>query len=550
LERDSQRLVLVELVLVETERLFRGNAYSAKRERPFRAWDGGSNEQAVYEASYLKVGARRICTDEMRARHEPLQHAYSSTFDSLPMHFHLSPMHIFAVLLVGAIAAGASLLSCPSVLAAPSVTGPDQPPKPSVTVTPAANDTAIANRLRGILESTGWFIAPQVSVRQGIVSLDGATDSLEHQRWAGELAEKTQDVVAVVNRIKVQSDVSSTFGRAGEEISGFYQRAVESWPLVVLSIVILFITWGIAKFVALIARRFFAGRVQSPLLLTVVTRAFSVPVFLLGIYFFLQVAGLTRLALTVLGGTGLAGVIIGFAFRDIAENFLASLLLSARNPFRSGDLVEVAGHTGIVLSLNTRSTVLLTLDGIHIQIPNATVYKSTIKNFSTNPNRRATFTVGIGYESSAAKAQRLISQVLKQHPAVLESPEPLVLVEELGSATVNLRVVYWFDSGIYSPVKINSALLRQTKNALMTGGIELPDPAREIVFPGGVPVTITNASSDAPSKSPVDSERFVPTADEANVSTDSEGDLSSEIEDVSDRVECAVPEAKENLLKN
>jgi hypothetical protein len=68
----------------------------------------------------------------------------------------------------------------------------------------------------------------------------------------------------------------------------------------------------------------------------------------------------------------------------------------------------------------------------------ATVYKSTIKNFSSNPNRRATFTVGIGYESSAAKAQKLIAQVLREHPAVLDAPEPLVLVEELGAATVNL----------------------------------------------------------------------------------------------------------------
>ena len=218
--------------------------------------------------------------------------------------------------------------------------------------------------------------------------------------------------------------------------------------------------------------------------------------FLLGVYFVLQVAGLTRLALTVLGGTGLIGIIIGFAFRDIAENFLASLLLSVRNPFRSGDLVEVAGHTGIVQNLNTRSTILLTLDGSHVQIPNATVYKSTIENFSSNPNRRANFTVGIGYDSSAAKAQKLISEVLRAHPAVLDAPEPLVLVEELGAATVNLRVNYWFDSGTHSPAKINSALLRQTKNVLLESGIELPDPAREVVFPRGVPVTMLSGTAE------------------------------------------------------
>ena len=419
------------------------------------------------------------------------------------MRFRLFALYAILVLFLAGAATLASAQSSPLLPGCQSATEPPVTPKTPVTVVPAANDVDISKRLEGILESTGWFVAPRVTVRQGVVSLDGTTDTQEHQRWAGDLAEKTQDVVAVVNRIKVETDVGSTFGRAGEELNGLYRQAVQSWPLVVLALVILIISWLLAKLVSLLARHFFAGRVASPLLLTVVTRAFSIPVFLLGVYFVLQVAGLTRLALTVLGGTGLIGIIIGFAFRDIAENFLASLLLSVRNPFRSGDLVEVAGHTGIVQNLNTRSTILLTLDGSHVQIPNATVYKSTIENFSSNPNRRANFTVGIGYDSSAAKAQKLISEVLRAHPAVLDAPEPLVLVEELGAATVNLRVNYWFDSGTHSPAKINSALLRQTKNVLLESGIELPDPAREVVFPRGVPVTMLSGTAEpsAPNRS-------------------------------------------------
>ena len=111
-----------------------------------------------------------------------------------------------------------------------------------------------------------------------------------------------------------------------------------------------------------------------------------------------------------------------------------------RNPFQSGDLIEVAGHTGVVQSMNTRSSVLLTLDGNHVQIPNATVYKSTIRNYSSSPSRRAEFIVGIGYDSSTAKAQSVIARVLRQHPAVLGDPEPLVLVNDLGAATVNLKI--------------------------------------------------------------------------------------------------------------
>ncbi|MEO6381246.1 MAG: mechanosensitive ion channel family protein [Nitrobacter sp.] len=422
-----------------------------------------------------------------------------------------------------------------------------------MTVVPAANDVDISKRLEGILESTGWFVAPRVSVRQGVASIDGITDTQEHKRWAGDLAEKTQDVVAVVNRIQIVTDASSTFGRAQEELKGVYRQTLQSWPLVLLSLIILVATWLLAWLVALLARRFFASRVTSPLLLAVVARIFSIPVFLFGGYFILQVAGLTRLAITLLGGTGLIGIIIGFAFRDIAENFLASLLLSIRNPFRGGDLVKVAGHTGVVQNLNTRSTILLTLDGNHVQIPNATVYKSTIENFSSNPSRRATFTVGIGYESSAAKAQKLVTRILREHPAVLNVPEPLVLVEELGAATVNLRVNYWFDSGTHSPAKINSALLRQTKNVLLEGGIELPDTAREIVFPRGIPVKMLNETTEprAPVSSTSTNFKIAATeADDSSDATEGEGNLSSETKEISGKAVANTPEAKENLLKN
>ena len=420
-------------------------------------------------------------------------------------------------------------------------------PKQPVTVVPAAQDADIAERLTRIMRATGWFTAPQVSVRDGVVFLDGTAKTAEYRDWAGNLAQNTQGIVAVVNRVEVEADVGTTFGRAADEVKTIYRRAVQAWPLAMLIVVILLTTWVLAHLVGMVARRFFAGRVPSPLLFNVVVRASTVPVFLLGLYFVLQVAGLTRLALTVLGGTGLIGIIIGFAFRDIAENFLASLLLSVRNPFSGGDLIEVAGHTGIVQNLNTRSTVLLTLDGNHVQIPNATVYKSTIKNYSSIASRRAEFVIGIAYDSSATRAQVLIAGILKEHPAVLDVPEPLVLVDELGAATVNLRVTYWFDSATYSPAKINSALMRLTKNRLLKNGIELPDAAREVIFPKGVPLSQFPEVSAAAAVT----EREAPSSEETSAATEAEGDLASESTDMRAQSGRGImPEASENLLKH
>ena len=473
----------------------------------------------------------------------------------MPMAFERdSPFKIAKAALTIALLCGVPVLCTATTIAQTPPTPPppigqaDNPVPKAVEVQPVADDAAIASRIQRILQSTDWFQDPRVSVRDGVVFLDGKTKTQEHWRWASALAQKTQGTVAVVNRMEVDADVGSTFGRAGDEFVTIYRQVIQAWPWVLFAFVIIFVTWLLARLVAIIVRRFFSNRISSTLLLSVIVQAFSIPVILLGVYFILQVAGLTRLALTVLGGTGLIGIIVGFAFRDIAENFLASILLSVRNPFRTGDLIEVDRHTGIVQNLNVRSTVLLTLDGNHVQIPNAIVFKNTIKNYSGTANRRAGFAVGISYNSSTAKAQALITRVLKQHPAVLDVPEPLVLVEELGAATVNLRIFYWFASATYSPVKINSALLRLTKDALLKGGIELPDPAREVVFPRGVPIVhIKEAQSSTTGQTKSDGPVLL--EQEESPATVGEGGLRNETTEVCEQTEGATPEAEENLLK-
>lgn len=413
----------------------------------------------------------------------------------------------------------------------------------AVSVVPVAEDVDISARLQRILATTSWFEAPVVAVQEGVAFIDGKADTQEHRRWAGELATSTEGVVAVVNRLEVQADVASTFDRAALEIGIVLKQILQSWPLVLLAVLIIAVSWLIARLVAMLAQRLLTSQIRSPLLLGVVVRVISIPVFLLGLYFVLQVAGLTQLALTLIGGTGLIGIIIGFAFRDIAENFLASLLLSMRNPFNGGDLIEVAGHTGIVQNLNTRSTVLLTMDGNHVQIPNSMVFKSTIKNYSSIPSRRAEFQISIGYDSSIARAQKLIDDVLISHPAVLNDPEPLVLVDELANSTINLRVFYWFDSAAYSPAKINSALLRQCKNALLDGRIHLNSPAQAVVFPEGVEIV-------RPGQEQVEPTPPVAQHGDNSNATEAEGDLTAETSDIDTRSVGRVPESETNLLRD
>lgn len=256
-------------------------------------------------------------------------------------------------------------------------------------------------------------------------------------------------------------------------------------PSIIIGILILGIAWILARIVGSVTRKMIRHRVENLITQDLIARTVSIMIFLFGVYLIFEMANLTAAALTVISGTGVIGIILGIAFRDITENFLASILLSINQPFHNGDLVEIANFTGFVQSLTMRVTLLMSQDGHHIQIPNSLVYKSHIRNFTSSPNRREDFIVPIAYQNSTSDAQDIALKVLEQHDAVLSKPEPFVLVESLAKNIVNLRIYYWYDGRKHSGIKIKSSVLRLVKRAFEEKNIAVALDKYEILFPEG-----------------------------------------------------------------
>lgn len=415
-----------------------------------------------------------------------------------------------------------------------------------VEVSPVAQDSQIQDRLSGIMAATDWFENPQVEVNDGVVFLNGKTESIEHKRWAGDLARNTQDVTAVVNRIEVLDPDIWNYEPAFTGLQELWRNTMGAVPFLIFGIVVLLIFWGISLLVAKAARAYLSNRKMNDLLQNIAARGIAIAVFLLGIYIVFHVADLTNVALTILGGTGLLGIILGIAFRDITENFLASIFLSVQNPFHAGDLVEINNNMGFIQRLTIRATLIMTLDGNHLQIPNATVYKSSILNYTSNPNQRMRFMVGIGYDSSVTFAQEIASKLFEEHPAILNEPEPWILVEELASSTINLQFYFWVDGSKHNVLKVKSSIMRQIKTAYMVEGISMPDARRERLFLDGVPVhTQTKAVSH--------NERAaggVASPEDSKLSTTAEGQLESNDDEILKQARMSrSPEEGDDLLK-
>lgn len=418
----------------------------------------------------------------------------------------------------------------PRKIAAPATE--DLAPAPAkVDVNPVAHDAEIGKRLQSVLDATDWFKDPQVRVEEGVVFLSGRVDSDALKKWAGDLARNTQDVVAVANGMEVTQPSAWDFSSTRSGLSVLWRDFIRSLPFLAFGLFILALSIGAGALATRAARAFLQRRIRARLLRNVVAYGVGVLVVLTGAYIILRVSGLTQLALTVIGGTGLIGLAVGIAFRDITENFLASIFLSMQKPFETDDLVEITGVTGYVQQLNMRTTVLMTLDGNLVQIPNASVYKTNIRNFTANANRREDFVVGIGYEDSINEAQEIARKVLADHPAILNDPEPSVLADSLGQATVNLRVYFWLNGREHSWLKVRSSVIRLVKLAFQQHGISMPDEAREVVFPNGVPVTMRDGKSRESTSDVRSVKRLPDTSPHEELdapSTKAEGGLSSE----------------------
>jgi len=178
----------------------------------------------------------------------------------------------------------------------------------------------------------------------------------------------------------------------------------------------------------------------------------------------------------LIAGLGITSVAIGFAFKDVLQNFFAGILILWRRPFVVGDEIKVREFDGTVEDITTRSTRLKTYDGERAVLPNGDVYMNAILVRSAYESRRVRLTVGIGYKDSIETARKTIHEVLRKTEGVLADPGPWVYVSELAPSSVNLTVYYWTGSRQANVLASLDRVTTGIKNALDHAHIDIPYP--------------------------------------------------------------------------
>lgn len=258
-----------------------------------------------------------------------------------------------------------------------------------------------------------------------------------------------------------------------DSASSLWTTMLDALPRLGVAAGVIVVGWLVSRLVRRVARTVFARRAS---------RSFAQVMSKVLGWVFLLLIVLAALAITfpsirpvdLLAGLGFFSVAVGFAFQDILENTLAGILLIFRQPFRSGDQVEVEGQLGTIEVITIRETRITTFDGELVIIPNRDVYKSVIRVRTANALVRSDFVIGIAYENDATDARDVIEQALRHVDGVSSEPAPTALVEQLNVSTVDLRVRIWTDSRQWDRLTVLDGAIRACKVALEEAGIEMP----------------------------------------------------------------------------
>ncbi|MBE9191877.1 mechanosensitive ion channel family protein [Gloeocapsopsis crepidinum LEGE 06123] len=270
---------------------------------------------------------------------------------------------------------------------------------------------------------------------------------------------------------------------AWDKIGGLINSFIVMLPNIVLALIVFILFFFAARWLKLLVKRLTRRHRQARNLGMVLGRLAQGTVILLGLFVALSIVVPTFRAGDLVQLLGISGVAIGFAFRDILQNFLAGILILLTEPFKIEDQIVFKGFEGTVENIETRATTIRTYDGRRIVIPNSELFTNSVTVNTAFENRRLEYDVGIGYSDDIKEAKRLMLEAVHSVDEVLKDPAADVLVMELAESTVNIRVRWW----IKPPRRADSLdardkVLAAIKNKLTAHGIDLPFPTRQILF--------------------------------------------------------------------
>ncbi len=274
-----------------------------------------------------------------------------------------------------------------------------------------------------------------------------------------------------------------------EQLNAIARASIEMLPQIVVAIVVIFATWGLNWLASYVLRRVLGRARLRQSLKELFSLVLSIFIWVLGVMIAAVIVfpGLTPAS--ILAGLGIGSVAIGFAFKDVFENFLAGIIILFRREMRIGDHIECEGIEGQVTHIAIRESHIRQTDGQLVIVPNSILFKNPVTIRTDKDIRRVTIICGVAYDEDVDHCRSVITDAVKSCDTVIQDGKPVqIFAQEFGSSSINFEVTWWTGS---APVDVRTSrdqVVASVKRALDDAGIEIPFPYRTLTFKEPLPV--------------------------------------------------------------
>ncbi len=261
------------------------------------------------------------------------------------------------------------------------------------------------------------------------------------------------------------------------------EQIIQMLPNMIIAVLVISIFWALSRWIHNLLTQLFARTHLNRNLEQLLANVGRLLVLGLGFIICLSVLNLEKTVFSLLAGVGVIGLALGFAFQDLAANFISGIMLAVRAPIQIGDMIDIRGSRGTVTEINLRDTVLRTSSGQDIYMPNKDFTSNAFTNFSRSGRRRIDLEVGISYDDDIESAKAIILKAVDGVDGLLKDPPPDIYVNALGESAVVIRVDVFYKYPGGSINALTGATLTAIKNALDSAKITIAYPTRTLQFP-------------------------------------------------------------------
>ncbi len=287
----------------------------------------------------------------------------------------------------------------------------------------------------------------------------------------------------IIENLASNIGISKVYEILSGKLINWTELIIKSLPNILVASFVLLSFWLFSRGARSIVKKLVPKLSLNKALGNLLVSIIGIIVSVVGIFIALEILNLEKTVTSLLAGAGVIGLALGFAFQEIASNFVSGIFIAIKEPYKIGDIVKTKDFFGEIQKINLRTTIIKTFEGLHVVIPNKFLFTEAFTNFTLTPTRRVEIQVGVSYGDDLEKVEQVSKKAVEEIEGRLKNHPVEVFFREFGSSSVNLVVRFWINYPDNNSIfKATNQAIKNIKMSFDQNDITIPFPIRTLDF--------------------------------------------------------------------